>query len=209
MEALPMAGGAISAYGQIQQGKSTSDSLKAQANNLDQQAAEAEQKGAFDAMRQQLVSGAKIGESVAAYGAAGVTSQSGSVLDVVQASHQNAELDRLNILHGADIRAINYQNQASMDRFGAESAIKGSYWSALGSLTGGAISAGANSIHASPKPSGGEVDAGVMDSGGGGGHRRRCADRHRLQQLRHRLARCRLHRHDDRRQRLSAHRHGP
>jgi hypothetical protein len=86
---------------------------------------------------------------------------------VVQASHQNAELDRLNILHGADIRAINYENQAAMDKFGADSAIKGSYWSALGSITGGAVNAASMSAHASPQPAGGGEASGLEDSGGG------------------------------------------
>lgn len=137
--AIPLAGAGISAYGDIQQGQMTSDSLNRQADNLMQQAAESEQKGQYDAMRQQIVAGHRIDTSIAAYGASGVSSSSGSVLDVIHASHMNAEMDRLNILHGADIRAINYQNQASMNRYGAESAKMGSYWKALGALTMGMV----------------------------------------------------------------------
>lgn len=146
-----MLGGPFSAYGAIQQGQMTSDSLNNQANNLQAQADEAESKGKYDAMRETLVSNQKIGTSIASYGASGVAANSGSALDVIQASHQNSELDRLNILHGADIRAINYQNQASMDRYGAQSAKLGSYWQALGSITGGAITSNANTTGATPK----------------------------------------------------------
>lgn len=148
--ALPIAGAGISAYGDIQQGNMTSDSLNEQARNLTSQAVEAQQKGQYDAMRQQLVSEHKIGTSIASYGASGVTASSGSMLDVVQASHQNAELDRLNILHGADIRAINYQNQASMDRYGADSARMGAYWKALGAMTMGLVKTDTGSGAASP-----------------------------------------------------------
>lgn len=153
--AIPLAGAGISAIGDVQQGKLTSDTLNNQADNLMAQGQEAEAKGKYDAMREQIVSGQKIGTSVASYGAAGVAANSGSVLDVVGASHENAELDRLNILHGADIRAINYQNQASMDRFGGAAALQGSYWKALGALTLGAVKVG-------------EAGSGATSSGGGG-----------------------------------------
>lgn len=137
--AVPVIGAGLSVFGDIQQGKMTSDSLNRQAQNLSTQAQEAEQKGQYDAMKQQLVASQRIGTAVASYGASGVTANSGSVLDVIQASHQNAELDKMNILHGADIRAINYQNQAAMNKYGAASAIQGSYWKALGALTMGAV----------------------------------------------------------------------
>lgn len=158
-------GKALSAYGAIQQGKMTADSLNRQADNLDAQAQEAHDKANYDAMRSQMFAAQKIGMSKAAFGASGVEANSGSVLDVIQASNQNAELDRLNILHGGDIRAINYMNQASMNRYGAESAKLGSYWSALGQLTGGAVQYAANKTAAKPSgegaglsPTGGNID---------------------------------------------------
>jgi len=136
--AIPLVGAGISAYGSVQQGEMTSASLNIQADSLMQQAAEAERKGQFDAMRQQMMAGRKIGAAIAGYGASGVKATSGSVLDVINASHMNSELDRLNILHGADLKAINYQNQASMNRYGGASAKMGGYWRALGALTMGA-----------------------------------------------------------------------
>lgn len=165
--AIPLAGGALSAYGAIQQGNMTSDSLNQQADNLMAQAAEAEQKGQFDAMRQQLISQHKIGASIAAYGASGVNTNSGSALAVVQASHMNSELDRLNILHGADIRAINYQNQASMNRYGADSARLGSYWRALGAMTLGMVKSDFGGGAAKPKVSGEGEALGDGETAGG------------------------------------------
>lgn len=154
--AIPIVGAGMSAYGALQQGKMTSDSLNQQADSLEAQAQEARVKGEYDAMRNQMLAARKIGVAEAAYGASGVSSSSGSVLDVIQASHQNAELDRLNILHGADIRAINYMNQASMNRYGAQSAMLGAHWKVLGALTGGAIKYSAENSSAGLPSSGGE-----------------------------------------------------
>jgi len=156
---------AISAKGALEAGQMTSDSLNAQADSLEAQAQEAEAKGRFDSNRQQLMAGQKIGESTAAYGASGVTSTSGSVMDVIQALHMNAELDRLNILHNADVRAVNYHNQASMDRFGGQSALFGSYWQALSNISGGAIKAA--SFSAGPSGGSGGGEAAASDVGAG------------------------------------------
>lgn len=131
--------GAFSAYGQQAQGQSTYDALNTQANLQEQNAEEALAQGQAQATRQQLTADKKIGTSVAAYAASGVQSNSGSVLEVLRNSAQNSELDRLNILHGADLKAINYRNQAALDRFGGKSALAGAQWSALGSLTAGGI----------------------------------------------------------------------
>ena len=46
----------------------------------------------------------------------------------------NSELDRLKILHGADVHAINYENQASLDEMGARSARNASYLNAVSSI---------------------------------------------------------------------------
>lgn len=143
-----MMGAPFAAAGALVQGKMTSDSLDAQADSQMQQSYEAERKGQADAMRSQVISAQKIGTATAAYGASGVTSNSGSVLDVIQASTQNAELDRLNILHGADVKAINYANQAALNRYGAKAALSGSYWNAVGAIMGGAFSGIGNNVNA-------------------------------------------------------------
>ena len=142
--AFTAGGGIVGAAGALVQGQMTSDSLNVQANYLDQQGQEAEAQGKYDAFRQQLIAGKKIGAGEAGYGAAGVSSNSGSALQVMQASNMNAELDRLNILHGADLKAINLQNQAALDRFGADSAETGAKWAAFGDIVGaaGKIAAG-------------------------------------------------------------------
>lgn len=136
-----IAAAGLGAAGSIMQGQSTANALDAQSNLQLQNAQEAEEQGQFNATKQQITSGQKIGAITANFGASGVRSDSGSAIDVLSASNMNAELDRQNILHGADVKAINFENQASMDKLGADSAIKGSYWSALGTLGVGGASA--------------------------------------------------------------------
>ena len=132
---------AIQAVGAIQQGQATSDSLNKQADINIANAGAAEAQGKADAYKSQLIAGQKFGQISAGFGASGVTSTSGSVEAVLGASAANAEMDRLNILHGADLKAIQYQNQASMERAGASSAIVGSLFGAAGAATKTAVTA--------------------------------------------------------------------
>ncbi len=172
---MAMAGGATSGIGALTQGQDQSNALTTSARIQRENATEALQKGAFDAQRQELIGGQKIGAADAAYGASGVTSTSGSVMDEMAMSHANLEMDRLNILHGADIRSINYNNQASMDSLGAEQTLKGSYMNAVASLFGAGskaygygagVNAGKIDSYDGYAGSGGES---VSSSGGGGG----------------------------------------
>jgi hypothetical protein len=147
---VSLASGLISAIGSIYQGQTTASALDAQANLADQNAAEAEAQGRYNAMKEQMLAGIKIGSISANYGASGVRSNSGSAEAVIAASTSNSELDRLNILHGADVRSIMYQNQASMDRVGATSALTGSTFAAVGSLAKAGMTAAAFGIAGSP-----------------------------------------------------------
>lgn len=165
-----MLGGPFNAAGDIVQGQMTSQSLDAQAGLATANAQEAEDQGQYNARRQSLISSQKIGTSVASYGAAGVTADSGSVANVIGASNANAELDRLNILHGADVKSLNYLNQATMDRYGAASATYGSYWQAAGAITGGAIQgiSSATQGGGSGGEGAGTADMGTTDSSASG-----------------------------------------
>ncbi len=129
----------VGAVGSLMKGQSESDALdyqaKIQANNAEM----ARRKATMDADRQQMIAGQKIGGITADYAASGVdVHTSGSVLSILGASASNSELDRQNILHGGDIRAINYENQSSLDRVAGGNALTGSYYGAAASLIGGA-----------------------------------------------------------------------
>lgn len=157
------AGEGISGIGDLIGGQSSSNALQMQADLQMKNAAEAEAQGAVDANKSSLISGHQIGSEVASFGASGVTSNSGSVQAVLSASASNAEMDRLNILHGADIRSIQYQNQASMERMGAASAKQGSMFSAGGmfAMMGSKLFGTQSAADASSLSAGG--DAAVAD----------------------------------------------
>lgn len=162
---LPLAGAALSAYGSIEKGKQTSESLQSQAWMAQNQGQEALQQGQYEAYRSGVQSEQRMGESQAAYGAAGVSSNSGSVLDVMRAGIQNATLDQMNILHGAEIRATQYNNQAALDQFGAQSAMKGGYLGAIGSIFGGGANVVANNTSGPNPPPNTEGENAAMSSG--------------------------------------------
>lgn len=140
MAAAAAVGPAISGVGNFMQGQQQSDALNYQAQAATNNANIARQQGAFDAARAGVFANQKIGAQVAGYAASGVDTSSGSALAVIMQSHANAELDRLNILHGADIKAINFENQSSIDKIAASNS---KYAGQLG-LASGAIRAGAN-----------------------------------------------------------------
>lgn len=133
-----VAGTAISAVGALQAGKSQSDALGYNAEVQENNARAALASAKLNADKNDIMAQKVMGQARAEYGASGVTATSGSVLDVMSASAMNAELDRQNILYGGQVRAINYQNQASLDRAGANSALNGSYFNAFGKLAQGA-----------------------------------------------------------------------
>jgi hypothetical protein len=132
------AGTAIGPTGAIIGGKQQSDLLNYQADIQTRNAYEARSSAEFNAHRQMITADKVMGNASANYGSAGVDASSGSVLSVLGASAANAELDRQNILHGGEIRAVNYENQANIDRLGANNALNASYFNAIASAFGGA-----------------------------------------------------------------------
>ncbi len=130
---------------------------QAQANALDRAASIERNNAALDIQTGQtnaaissMRSNKAIGGIAASYGANGIAGDSGSVLNELAASTSNAELDRQNIMHGAQVRAVNYQNQATMDDIGAQSALKGSYFNAISSVMMGGSKAWGQSAGVSP-----------------------------------------------------------
>lgn len=132
-------GGGFSGIGSIIQGNMQGDALDFQAGVNATNAQEAREQGAYNASRSQLLANKRIGAMRAGYGAAGISANSASASAVLMSSAANAELDRLNILHQADIKAVNFDNQAMLDRQGAENSRKGGY---LGGVAG-LVTAGA------------------------------------------------------------------
>ncbi len=167
-EAGSIVGSGTQAVGALIAGQQQSNALDTSAEIQRRNASEAKAAGEFNAHRQELIAGQKIGTTEAAFGASGISTDSGSALDVLMMAHTNAELDRLNILHGADIKAINYQNQASMDELGAKQTLQGSYFNAFSSVVmGGGKAYGAGAGTASQYGGSTAEEGAATDVGGG------------------------------------------
>jgi hypothetical protein len=140
--ALPIIGGTVSAIGTQQAANAKAQADMYNANIASQNATYTEEQTAEQIRRQQVAAGQTIGQERASYGASGVESNSGSALDVLQASAKNAALDSLTIQHAGDMKAWAYQSGAALDSMGAtEAQIAGTYGvvsSGLGAGTGAA-----------------------------------------------------------------------
>ncbi len=110
---IPIIGGMFQAKAIGEESAATADALSRDADLQRKNAEIAREAGKYNAARQQDEANKSYGATSVDVAAAGVTQDSGSVLDILRQSHQNAELDRLNILHGAEIKAIDAQNRAS------------------------------------------------------------------------------------------------
>lgn len=151
------------------QGQAQASALDTQAAIARQNATLTRQAGSANAAREEILGSQKMGGIQGAAAAGGVT-QSGSVLDVMHTSAMNSELDRLNIVHGAEVRAINYSNQASLDELGAKSAMNSAYINAVGSIMMGGSRAYGNMPKSKDTDSGDmyETDYSAGDSMSGG-----------------------------------------
>lgn len=127
----------FSAFGSLVQGQQTANQLDYNAQVQTNNANLALTAAASNAAKQSVSATRMLGNMSAGYAANGVTQTSGSVMAVMGASAANAELDRQNILYGGQVKAVNYENQASLDKTGATNAINASYFNALSSLVGG------------------------------------------------------------------------
>lgn len=158
MSGALIAGGAgLSSIGGLIQGRRTADALNYQADLQRNNATLALQSAKFDSDRQSIFANQKIGAAKAGYASSGVdVSNSGSALAVLGASASNAELDRQNILHGGEIKAINFNNQASMDEKAAKQSLQASYFSALGSFFAPAIASNFGQYLSPSKGAGGD-----------------------------------------------------
>lgn len=132
------AGDLMAGIGGIYAGDMESAALNAQANLQRQNSILDLQAGNANATKSLIMSGQRIGALQGAAAASGV-SQSGSVLSLMAASSMNAEMDRQNILHGEQVKAIQAENQATMDEVGAQSAQTGGYIKAVGGAIEGGL----------------------------------------------------------------------
>ncbi len=134
MSALAAGGGIIQAFGSIKGGQDQADTLNYQARVAGQNAQAALIAAKLNADKQMMQFNKVQGQDIANYAASGVDASSGSVLNALASNAEGAELDKQNILYGGQVRAINYQNQASVDQVAAGRAKTAGYINAVGSL---------------------------------------------------------------------------
>lgn len=140
------AGTLIGAYGAWKAGEDQSDALDYQKQIAQQNARNSMIAAKINASRANMQFQKLQGQDIANYGASGVEGSSGSVLAVLGANAQGAEMDKQNILYGGQLRAINYQNQASVDSVAAGRASQAGTLGAVGGLFLGASRLYGNSI---------------------------------------------------------------
>lgn len=129
-------GAAIAAVGAVR-----SATAKAQADRYNgeiatQNAAIATSQGEAAAQAQQRDAERQIGRGVAAYGASGVSVDSGSPTDVLADSARSAMLDNLTVRYNATLRGTAYKDQAALDTTEAANDTTSGYLNAASSVVG-------------------------------------------------------------------------
>jgi len=136
--ALPLLGGMASAASIDAETNTTMEALLAEQKAQTKNAEIAREAGAFNASRQQEDANQAYGTIRADVAASGTEQDSGNVFDILRQSHANAELDRLNILHGAELDAISSENRASGLARQIQSTRKVGEYRKIAALLGGA-----------------------------------------------------------------------
>lgn len=136
--AMLVASTLISAYGAIRSGQAQSAAAKYNSQVAQQNAQATQQQGEAAAEQQRQDAMRKLGLMQANYGASGVDPGSGSPMDVFADSVQKSTLDNLTTKYNYQMRALGYQNSATLDSYQSDQASTAGYLNATGTLLGGA-----------------------------------------------------------------------
>lgn len=109
----PVVGGILTGEAIDEESRATAAALRADAATQRKNAEISRESGVFNAASQQREVVQLRGAQSADVAASGTTQDSGSAIDILRQTNTNAELDRLNILHGAELEAIGAENQSS------------------------------------------------------------------------------------------------
>ena len=155
--AMVAVGTVTQAVGTMSEANAKADALNRNAQLADRNAIVAKQQAAHDVARQDKIGRMQIGAIRAGYGASGTTASE----DILSMSITNAELDKLEIQCQGDLRARGYEDEATLDRFGARTAkSQGALRTASVLLSGAAKGATISALSGGSSPS--------PDGGGGG-----------------------------------------
>jgi hypothetical protein len=137
---LIVASAVIGAAGAIRSAQAQSAASNYNAQVATQNASIAESQGNAAAEAQQRDAQRRLGSTLAAFGASGVQTDTGSPVDVLTDSARQATLDNLTTRYNYK-RGLGYTTQAQLDSASASNATTAGYLSAAGSLVGGASKA--------------------------------------------------------------------
>ena len=135
-----LAGTAVSAVSQIQQGKEQQKWSEYNAAVAERDAKAAKAAAGYDASQKRKETERLLGRQRALYGKSGVTME-GSPLELMSETAAEGELDALMIERTGSVGAQRYQEEATLSRMKGSSARKASYWGAGTTLLTGAGSA--------------------------------------------------------------------
>lgn len=134
-------GGVMQAVGAVNEGEAAAQAAEYNASQARQNAALSLQQSAEEERRLRVMGQKDIGAARAAYGASGVSADSGSVMDVIGESAANAERDALTARQGGQQKASMFMQESDFYKRGGANARSNSYLKAAGSLLGTGASA--------------------------------------------------------------------
>lgn len=138
---LVIASAAVSAVGAVRQAQAAEAASNYNAQLARQNAQIAEAQGNAASEAQQRDSQRRLGAALAAYGASGVQTDTGSPTDVLADSARSAALDNATIKYNAKLRALGLQAQANLDEANATNSRTAGYINATSMLLSGAATA--------------------------------------------------------------------
>ena len=134
---LAAAGAGLNIFGAIQQGEDEKRAANFNADQAEREAIQTLTTAKEDERRLRAITRKEIGSMRANVGASGVT-MDGSILDILQESAANAELDALSIKNQGEMKSTALRNDARMQRYYGETAGSRALLGALGGAVGGA-----------------------------------------------------------------------
>lgn len=131
---LMLIAGATKAVGSIMAGEGNAKAAEYNAAVAQQNAAIAREQGVAAADAQWRGAQRTFGSIKASFGASGVQSDNGSPLDVLMDSARNATLDNLTTKYNYELKAVGFQNQATLETMKAQNSRTSGVLNAAGSM---------------------------------------------------------------------------
>lgn len=135
--AMMAVGTVVSAYGQYQAGKAQKRAYDYNAQIQQQNARIAEEQAQYEARRQESRTRKMLAAQRVAYAGSGFQSNAGTALDTLRQTMQEGEMDKMAILYGGDVEAVNQRSQAALSRMQGKAAYKAGMFNAAGTLLSG------------------------------------------------------------------------